>query len=100
MSSVTATSQLTARSTRKAATPACTTALRRCIERFGGDPNRVLIHGESGGGRKTSMMMAFVPAQGLFHRAVVQSGSALRMDSQERARLKARRLIEALNIPP
>jgi len=60
----------------------------------------VLIHGESGGGRKTSMMMAFTPAQGLFHRAVVQSGSALRMDGQPLAREKARRLLTELNIAP
>ncbi len=74
--------------------------VRDNIERFGGDPSRVLIHGESGGGRKTSMMMSFVPAQGLFHRAVVQSGSALRMDSFELAAMKARRLLAELNIAP
>lgn len=81
----------------------CVAALqwvKQNIGRFGGDPDRILIHGESGGGRKTSMMMGFVPAQGLFHRVVVQSGSALRMDSQERARLKAKRLIEGLGIAP
>ncbi|HYM35267.1 MAG TPA: carboxylesterase family protein, partial [Steroidobacteraceae bacterium] len=53
------------------------------ISRFGGDPGNVTIFGESGGGRKVSAMMAFPPAQGLFHRAVVESGSALRMDSKE-----------------
>ncbi|HEX2561343.1 carboxylesterase/lipase family protein [Phenylobacterium sp.] len=81
----------------------CVAALqwvRDNIERFGGDPSRVLIHGESGGGRKTSMMMAFTPAQGLFHRAVVQSGSALRMDGRELAQAKAKRVLEALNIAP
>lgn len=74
--------------------------VRDNIERFGGDPSRVLIHGESGGGRKTSMMMAFNPAAGLFHRAVVQSGSALRMDGQALAREKAARLLKALDIAP
>lgn len=81
----------------------CVAALewvRDNIARFGGDPSRVLIHGESGGGRKTSMMMAFTPAQGLFHRAVVQSGSALRMDGQELAREKAKRVLAALDIAP
>lgn len=81
----------------------CVAALkwvRDNIERFGGDPDRVLIHGESGGGRKTSMMLAFTPATGLFHRAAVQSGSALRMDGRALAREKAARLLKALNIAP
>ena len=81
----------------------CVLALRWVrdnIERFGGDPDRVLIHGESGGGRKSSLMMGFQPAQGLFHRAVVQSGSALRMDSFDLAATKARRLLANLNIAP
>ncbi|HEY8617331.1 carboxylesterase/lipase family protein [Phenylobacterium sp.] len=74
--------------------------VRDNIARFGGDPDRVMIHGESGGGRKTSMMMAFNPAKGLFHRAAVQSGSALRMDGQALAREKSRRLLDALGIAP
>lgn len=80
----------------------CVAALewvRDNISAFGGDPDRVLIHGESGGGRKTSMMMAFEPARGLFHRAAVQSGSALRMDGRELAQEKTRRLFAELDIP-
>jgi para-nitrobenzyl esterase len=44
------------------------------IAHFGGDPNRVLIFGQSGGGGKVSSPMGMPSAQGLFHRAVVQSG--------------------------
>lgn len=40
---------------------------------FGGDPGNVTIFGESGGGAKVSTLMAMPRAQGLFHRAVVQS---------------------------
>ena len=49
--------------------------VRDNIERFGGDPGRVLIHGQSGGGGKTTTLLAMPGARGLVHRAVVQSGS-------------------------
>lgn len=49
------------------------------IEHFGGDPNRVMIFGQSGGGRKVSIAMASKAAEGLFNRAAVQSGSHLRL---------------------
>jgi para-nitrobenzyl esterase len=44
---------------------------------FGGDPNTVMIFGQSGGGGKVSTLMAMPAAQGLFHRAAVQSGSPI-----------------------
>ncbi len=69
------------------------------ITSFGGDPSRVLIYGESGGARKTSSMMAMPPAQGLFHRCVVQSGSQLRLDTPEIGMERTEKLLKALNIP-
>ena len=74
--------------------------VRDNIERFGGDPDRVMIHGESGGGRKVSVLMAYQPAKGLFHRAAVQSGSQLRVDSPALAAEKGRRLLSELQIAP
>ena len=68
------------------------------IASFGGDPNRVLIFGESGGGRKTSSMMAMPPAQGLFHRCVVQSGSQLRLDTPEVGMERTEKFLKALSI--
>ncbi len=68
------------------------------IARFGGDPGNVTIFGESGGGRKVSVLMATTPAQGLFHRAIVQSGSALRMDTREVGTDRAERLLAALEL--
>lgn len=54
------------------------------IGNFGGDPGKVLIFGQSGGGGKVSTLMGMPDAQGLFHRAVIQSsGSPLRQLSTD-----------------
>lgn len=47
------------------------------IENFGGDPDNVTIFGQSGGGGKVSTLMATPSAAGLFHKAIVESGSLL-----------------------
>lgn len=47
------------------------------IEHFGGDPSNVTIFGQSGGGGKVSTLLATPSANGLFHKAIVQSGSQL-----------------------
>jgi len=44
---------------------------------FGGDPGNVTIFGQSGGASKVAVLMAMPAAQGLFHKAVVQSASSL-----------------------
>ena len=49
--------------------------VRDNIEAFGGDPENVTIFGESGGGRKVSILMGMPSAQGLFHRGIIQSGA-------------------------
>ena len=51
--------------------------VRDNIAAFGGDPGNVTIFGESGGGAKVSVLMAMPSAQGLFHKAIVQSGPAV-----------------------
>jgi para-nitrobenzyl esterase len=59
--------------------------VRDHIAGFGGDPGNVTVFGQSGGGFKISMLMAVPAAAGLFHKAIVQSGSALRANSTETA---------------
>jgi para-nitrobenzyl esterase len=73
--------------------------VRDNIENFGGDPNRVMIFGQSGGGAKTSTVLATPSAKGLFHRAAVQSGSSLRLTTREQATKAAEQLLAKLEIP-
>jgi para-nitrobenzyl esterase len=49
--------------------------VQRNIHHFRGDPTRVTAMGESAGGTSVYSMLACPPARGLFHRALVISGS-------------------------
>lgn len=42
---------------------------------FGGDPSNVTIFGESAGGHNVATLLASPYAEGLFHKAIIQSGS-------------------------
>lgn len=70
------------------------------IANFGGDPDNVTIFGQSGGGGKVSVLTAMPDAHGLFHKAIVQSGSTLEvMESQHSRRIGAA-ILEELGITP
>jgi para-nitrobenzyl esterase len=51
--------------------------IRDNVANFGGDPGKVTIFGQSGGAGKVSTLLGMPAAQGLFHRAIAQSGSAV-----------------------
>jgi para-nitrobenzyl esterase len=72
--------------------------VRDNIAAFGGDPGNVTIFGESGGGGKVSVLLAMPAARGLFHRAVIQSGAAIRVSTRERAAALAAAALKELGL--
>lgn len=72
--------------------------VRDHIDKFGGDPKKVMIFGQSGGGAKTTTILATPSAKGLFQCAAVQSGSALRLSTREAATKRAENLLAKLGI--
>jgi para-nitrobenzyl esterase len=72
--------------------------VRDNIQGFGGDPGRVLVFGQSGGGAKTSVLMAMPAAKGLFHRAGVMSGATLRLADAARAGAGTSAFLTALGL--
>jgi para-nitrobenzyl esterase len=74
--------------------------IRDNIANFGGDPDRVLIYGQSGGGSKVTCLMGMPSAKGLFHRAVVQSGGGGNFADAEQSRALARQLMAELGLKP
>jgi para-nitrobenzyl esterase len=72
--------------------------VRDNIAAFGGDPGNVTIFGESGGGAKVSALMAMPAAAGLFHKAIMQSGPAVKMASREDATATAKNVLDELGL--
>jgi para-nitrobenzyl esterase len=68
--------------------------VRDNVAAFGGDPSNVTICGQSGGGVKVACLMAMPSARGLFHRAIIQSGSLTRLLSPEDADSQARAVLD------
>ncbi|MBO5563153.1 MAG: carboxylesterase/lipase family protein [Bacteroidales bacterium] len=74
--------------------------VRDNIEKFGGDPNCVTIAGQSGGAGKVSTLQAMPSAKGLFHRAIVQSGSFSRATSDDYGRRLGLAFLNELGVKP
>jgi carboxylesterase type B len=72
--------------------------VRKNIAMFGGDPDNVTIFGESAGAMSVGTLLAIPRAQGLFRRAIAQSGAAHQVMSAATARLVGQRLAEQLGV--
>lgn len=64
--------------------------VRDNIAELGGDPQRVMLFGQSGGGAKIATLMAMPTAQGLFHRAATMSGQQVTASGPLNATSRAR----------
>jgi len=68
------------------------------IENFGGNPDRVMIYGQSGGGSKVTTLMGMPSAAGLFHRASAQSGGGGNIPSGDQQKELARQTMKELEL--
>lgn len=74
------------------------TWVRDNITQFGGDPGMVTIFGQSGGGRKVATLLAMPAAKGLFHRAIIESGPAIKLVDPENGTRAASALLSTLGL--
>ena len=70
------------------------------IEHFGGDPDRVMIYGQSGGGSKVTTLMGMPSAAGLFHRAAALSGGGGNIPTREQQAEVAQLVMKDLGLAP
>jgi para-nitrobenzyl esterase len=68
------------------------------IATFGGDPNNVMIFGESGGGAKTSCLYAMPKAAPYFNKASIESGPGIRMMPRDTATETTMMVLKQLGI--
>lgn len=70
------------------------------IGNFGGNPSDVTIVGESGGGGKVGTLMCMPAASGLFHKAIIQSGTLLNVMTKEKSQALGLAVLENLGLTP
>ena len=77
--------------------------VRDNIAQFGGDPRRVMVFGQSGGGAKIATLMgmpaALAPQSRLFHRAATMSGEEITASGPLHATQRTQAMLGALKIP-
>jgi para-nitrobenzyl esterase len=74
--------------------------VRDHAEAIGGDAQRIMVFGQSGGGAKIATLMAMPAAQGAFHRAATMSGQQISASGPRGATQRALAILEALQIAP
>ena len=74
--------------------------VRDHITNFGGDPNNITIFGESAGGMSVGALLGIPSAEGLFHKAIPQSGAGHTCIEKEDATRVAESFLNALEIDP
>ena len=72
--------------------------VRDNIAHFGGDPDCVMIYGQSGGGSKVTTLLGMPSAEGLIHRASAQSGGGGNPPDVEASREYAKQVIAELRV--
>ena len=74
--------------------------VRDNIAAFGGDPDCVMVFGQSGGGAKIATMMATPAAKGLFHRAATMSGQQVTASGPANATARTVAFLKTLGLSP
>ena len=74
--------------------------VRENISNFGGDPDTVMIYGQSGGGSKVTTLLGMPAAAGLIHRASAQSGGGGNIPTKEQQIELARLMMKDLGLAP
>ena len=72
--------------------------IRDNIKAFGGDPSNVTIFGESGGGGKVGTLMCMPAARGLFHKAIIMSGTILNVNTKAMTEELGRAVVAQLGL--
>ena len=72
--------------------------VQKNISQFGGDPSNVTIFGESGGGGKVGTLLCMPPAKGLFHKAIIMSGTILNVNTKQMTEELGKAVLKELNI--
>ena len=70
------------------------------IAAFGGDPGNITVMGESAGAVNTACLLTMPRARGLFHKAVMQSGSLNLVRTPQAACDVMRRVLDELGLAP